>query len=100
MTIKISEVGNEKKDLLADFLVKSQFRFDSFISELKSESDRGAAIFSGTFFEYKLKEILLEHLHKVKSTKALLEDANGGLNTFSAKINICLSLGYITENES
>ncbi|MDM8173466.1 hypothetical protein QT327_03680 [Olivibacter sp. 47] len=86
-------------DIQKGFLKKAETRFDKFINELKQESDRGAAIFAATFFEYKLKEILRELLNDAPSTKNLLEDANGGLNTFSAKINICLSLGYITRNE-
>ncbi|SDE63448.1 hypothetical protein SAMN05216464_10841 [Mucilaginibacter pineti] len=70
--------------------------FRRFMQELEAESDRGAAIFAGTFFECTLKLLLEELLNKVKSTRSLLEDANGGLYTFSAKINICYSLGYIT----
>ncbi|MDR6943704.1 MltR family transcriptional regulator [Mucilaginibacter pocheonensis] len=94
-----NEISDNSFEDFKTSISTSEQTFNRFIEELEVESDRGAAIFAGTFFECTLKIILEELLNKVKSTKSLLEDANGGLNTFSAKINICYSLGFITLHE-
>lgn len=100
-SFKIGELNEVEgyDEFVADLKAKSQKRFDNFITELNDESDRGAAIFSSTFFENQLRTILSETLRKTKSTEQLLDEASGGLNTFSSRINICYSLGYITNYE-
>ncbi|WPU98226.1 hypothetical protein SNE26_19570 [Mucilaginibacter sp. cycad4] len=90
---------DELEKLTRELHVENQKRYDNFITELNEESDRGASIFAATFFEVKLKEILSELLRKDEVTDNMLEGANGGLNTFSARINICYVLGYITKDE-
>lgn len=99
MTTTNSQNNVNGKDASKTKFPQADSTFFSFMQELEAESDRGAAIFAGTFFECTLKLLLEELLNNVASTKTLLEDSNGGLNTFGAKINICYSLGYITIEE-
>jgi DNA-binding MltR family transcriptional regulator len=99
MTTNKSERSSKQFEANSKPNTQTDTTFERFIKELDAESDRGAAIFAGTFFECTLKLLLEELLNNVASTKALLEDSNGGLNTFSAKINISYSLGFITIEE-
>ncbi|HEY6527056.1 MAG TPA: hypothetical protein VIZ65_00055 [Cellvibrionaceae bacterium] len=66
------------------------------VKALMSESDRGAVVLAGSYIE-NLLGVSLRSKFKVK-TKKLDESifgANGALSTFSQRIDICESFGFI-----
>ena len=73
--------------------------FGHFLTELKRESDRGAALIAAAVLDERLKEILENYLIVSKEANALLSGANAPLGTLSARASISYSLGLIQKNE-
>lgn len=71
-------------------------RYNEIISIFHTESDRAAAILTGSYLE-----VLLEKLLRTKFIQSpVVEDlfkGNGALSTFSSRIALCFALGYIEE---
>lgn len=66
-----------------------------FRNQLDSETDRGCALMAGSFLDYELERLLREKLVGGKKHLDSLFDYSGPLGTFSSKINISYSLGFI-----
>ncbi|MBC7981792.1 transcriptional regulator [Candidatus Parcubacteria bacterium] len=73
--------------------------FSKFLKEFQGESDRGAAILAVSMLDQKLKDVLLDFLIDCKASSDLISGYNAPLGTFSSRLNICYSLGLISDNE-
>ncbi len=73
--------------------------FSHFLSYFQSETDRGAALVGAAMIDSKLERILDICLLDNKAKKDLLCGSNAPIGTFSAKINLCFALGFITPKE-
>ncbi|OXG05069.1 mannitol repressor [Flavobacterium araucananum] len=69
----------------------------TFRSTLNKETDRGCALMAASFLESELTDLLKEKLVGTKSELNKLFEFNGPLGTFSSKIKICHSLGFINK---
>lgn len=66
--------------------------------DLVAESDRGCVLVGAAILESKLEELFREEFQANQVPKKLQDsifDSNGPLSTFSAKIKLAYSLGYI-----
>lgn len=73
--------------------------FSKFLSYFQKETDRGAALVGAAMLDARLERILSLCLIDNKAKKDLLCGSSAPLGTFSAKINICSALGFITQKE-
>ncbi|WP_316633492.1 MltR family transcriptional regulator [uncultured Flavobacterium sp.] len=69
----------------------------TFRSTLNKETDRGCALMAASFLESELADLLRKKLVGTKSQLDNLFEFNGPLGTFSSKIKICYSLGFINK---
>ena len=73
--------------------------FFSFLPRLNEESDRGAVLIAATMIENLLSDILSSFFIKGKSSERLLSGFNAPLGTFSSKIEACLAMGLVADEE-
>jgi len=76
---------------------KTQSYVDLF-SELENESERGAVLLTGAALDDALEDLLKNRLVQAKCTDELFE-GTAPLATFSARINLCFSVGVISATE-
>lgn len=69
----------------------------TFRSTLNEETDRGCALMAASFLENELSDLLKKKLVGTKTQLDSLFEFNGPLGTFSSKIKICYSLGFISK---
>ncbi len=88
-TVTDAEAANDLRD------------FAAFVSELRNESDRGAALVGAAVIDSRLQRLLASHLVADAEAQAIVtEDSpSAPLGTFSARIQTCYALGLITAGE-
>jgi hypothetical protein len=67
----------------------AQARERALVSELKQQSDRGAAIVGAAWVEEEMDAAIAEFLKDEKKARQRLFGRNGALSTFSTKIDLC-----------
>lgn len=73
-------------------------QLEPIITEINKETDRGVALFSASILDQVLESILSSFLIEGKVSKSMFKYPQP-LSSFSARQNMCLSLGLITQNE-
>ncbi len=81
-----------EKDRDENFEALMEFR-----NQLDSETDRGWSLMAASYLDYELERLLRVKLVGGKKHLDLLFDYSGPLGTFSSKINIAYSLGFISK---
>lgn len=66
-------------------------------TELNKESDRGACLMVASYLERELEDLIFKKLVGSNNHKKELFKFNGPLGTFSAKIKLAFSLGFISK---
>ena len=71
---------------------------NEFMSAFSKETDRGSAILGAAVLDEKLREILSHTLKDCKQAKSLLREG-GAISSFSARLDLAISLGLIDNKE-
>ncbi|WP_051201454.1 MltR family transcriptional regulator [Christiangramia portivictoriae] len=66
-------------------------------NQLNNETDRGCCLMAVSYLDFELERMLKEKLVGSKKHLNLLFDFNGPLGSFSSKINLSFSLGFISK---
>jgi len=75
-------------------LIEHSYFYNRFVAK---ESDRAAAVLLPSYIDSLLEKLLRQYLRETQYTDSLF-DANGGLATFSSRINVVHALGLISGN--
>jgi len=70
-----------------------------FVAELSRETDRGLALVGAALIDEKLRDTLESFFCEGTSASKLLDGGYAPIGTFSARIQLCYSLGLIDEQE-
>ena len=92
-------VGQMKnKELVIDSAFKNLIDRSSLVGDLlRKETDRGSALVAGAALDEVLAGLLTVYLLKDKEIiKALFDNANAPISTFSARIWLCRGIGLIS----
>lgn len=76
----------------------AQVGLRSFTDSLQRESDRACAVLAGAFLDATLEDFFRAQM--VARVPGTLFDVNGVLRSFSAKIDVAYSLGWISRSEA
>lgn len=90
---KIIDIDSLQEELQTQFKEYLEFKY-----LLKTESDRGAALFASSYIDYLLEKILRIKMIGNKKHLDSLFTFNGALGTFSSRIAICYSMGIIPKS--
>ena len=86
--------------MVREFLVLGNDpRFNSFLDEFQSETDRAAAVLGAAYLDSQLKDLLLRSWTTAIERYAKLVEHPGPVSTFSSRITLAAALGLIAEDE-
>ena len=84
---------------MSQYVLIDEQQWAAFFNELKSESDRGAAILAAVWIEELLTRKFKSLFSKGNSdARKNLFDNNGPLSSFSSKINAAYCLGWLEQD--
>src|SRR5688572_1253343 len=74
-------------------------KFNDFMAEFQTETDRGAAVLGASMLDQKLKEVINDFLIPCKQTDSIVNTIDGPIGNLGTRSKLAYSLGLISEQE-